>query len=488
MARKATTTGANGEVIVLPGKLATTSTAQLPGRQSGAGARIPRDIDPSTLNPTTASFRAMTDAVSLLRTMADQEGAFSFAVFSYVEAAMSDYTVTAYNAQTNQFDPAGTQLALQIINQIDTLHDYRIGFSDKRGIPLLLETGLRDVMLSGGVAMELVLNKARLPDKVYTLAYEKLKWIVAPDAVRVYPQQQASTGLIDLDIPNFFIGEIGKGSDKAYTASPMLAAIKQIFYYGEFVEDMRRAVRRAGHTRLVFKLDYEKVKASAPQDVRQDPVKLKKYLDTIQADFATALKSLNPEDALVVYDFAEADGISAAGEKADYQAIMEAIQSLVATSLKTHPSILGLRLGGSQSLSNTESLIFIKGARALQRPVQLTMSRLLTLSTRLYGADIYVKFAFKPIDLRPESELEAFRTMRQQRVLQALSLGWMTDDEAAHELGYGPRAPGAPTLSGTMFLDNNAALSSAMKASPNSDPQGRALQPSTPSKAGGASQ
>lgn len=488
MARKPTTKGPNGETIVLPGKIATSSTAQLPGRQSGAGARIPRDVDPSSLNPSVASFRAMTDAVSLLRKMADQEGAFSFAVFSYVEAAMSDYHVTAYNAQTNQFDLAGTQLANQILNQIDTLHDYRTGFSDKRGIPLLLETGLRDVMLSGGMAAELVLNKSRLPDKIYTIAYEKLKYVVSKDGVRVWPQQQASTGLIDLDLPNFFVAEVGKGSDKAYAASPMLAAIKQIFYYGEFVEDMRRAVRRAGHSRMVFKLDYEKVKASAPNDVQQDPVKLKKFLDTIQADFSTELQKVNPEDALVVYDFAEVDNIPAAGEKADYQAIMEAIQSLVATSLKTHPSILGLRLGGSQSLSNTESLIFIKGARALQRPVQLTMSRVLTLATRLYGADIYVKFEFKPIDLRPEQELEAFKTMRQQNVLQALSLGWLTDDEACHELGYGVRPPGAPNLSGTMFINHNAAHSSAMKASPNSDPQGRALQPSTPSKAGGASQ
>ena len=162
--------------------------------------------------------------------------------------------------------------------------------------------------------------------------------------------------------------------------------------------------------------------------------------------------------------------------------------SLLATSVKTHPSILGLRLGGSQSLSNTESLIFIKGAKALQLPVQLIFSRALTLATRLYGADIYVNFSFKPIDLRPEQELEAFRTMRQQNMIQALSMGWVTDDEASHMLGYGPRAPGAPDLSGTMFYDNKGAFESALKASPNDDPQGRALQPDTPQKAGGDSQ
>lgn len=67
-------------------------------------------------------------------------------------------------------------------------------------------------------------------------------------------------------------------------------------------------------------------------------------------------------------------------------------------------------------------------------------------------------------------------------------MGWVTDDEAAHILGYGPRAPGAPNLSGTLFYKGGEAQANASKATPNSDPQGRALQPDTPKKAGGESQ
>jgi hypothetical protein len=119
------------------------------------------------------------------------------------------------------------------------------------------------------------------------------------------------------------------------------------------------------------------------------------------------------------------------------------------------------------------------------------MSRALTLAVRLYGADVYVKFRFDPIDLRPESELEAFRVLRQSRVLELLSLGFLTDQEAAEELGTGPRGPNAPELSGTMFKEKSGTgfqNSSDPEPTPNDDPMGRSLQPDTPSKAGGESQ
>ena len=126
-------------------------------------------------------------------------------------------------------------------------------------------------------------------------------------------------------------------------------------------------------------------------------------------------------------------------------------------------------------------------ARGIQRPVEEVMSRILTLAVRMYGVDTYVRFAFSPINLRPEDELEAFKTMHQARILEQLSEGFLTDEEAAQALGTGPRAPGAPPLSGTGFMRGNSGID-ATKASPNSDPQGRALQSGSPQKAGGKSQ
>ena len=112
---------------------------------------------------------------------------------------------------------------------------------------------------------------------------------------------------------------------------------------------------------------------------------------------------------------------------------------------------------------------------------------IINLERKLSSFPISWQFKFDPINLRPEDELEAFKTMKQDRVFNLLSEGFLTDEEAAHELGTGPRAPGAPPLSGTGFNRQGGGID-AENASPNADPQGRALQPDTPKKAGGESQ
>jgi hypothetical protein len=108
---------------------------------------------------------------------------------------------------------------------------------------------------------------------------------------------------------------------------------------------------------------------------------------------------------------------------------------------------------GSQNVASTEALLSTKLAASFQKPVEAVLSRALTLAVRMYGVDVYVKARFNDIELRPKSELEAHMSMRQQRVLELLSLGRITDDEAQSMLGLGSIPESAEELSGTMFLD-----------------------------------
>lgn len=223
------------------------------------------------------------------------------------------------------------------------------------------------------------------------------------------------------------------------------------------MEDIFRVIRRTGHSRMVVKIVQEAVQKMATPDVQADPVKMGEFYEAIRKQIETTLTTLNPEDSVVLYDSAEIDTISSAGDKADYSAILDTMNGLLASSLKTMPSMLGMRITGSQSLSNTESLTFLKLVEGIRRPVESVMSRALTLAVRLTaGTDSYVKFKFNSVELRPEAELSAHRAVLQQDVMRKLSLGYISDDEAAHMLGMFPRAPGAPDLSGTMFLDHAA--------------------------------
>jgi hypothetical protein len=437
---------------------------------------------------TVRQLRQANRIIEAIRQACRIDGTLSTAVYDLVQIANSGLQLKAYNSVSHEFDPEGTKIAQSILSLMDTVHDYTKGFVDRRAIDSVLETALREVVMTGAISGELVLNKALFPDRIQIVPFETLVWKARGDGGK-YPIQRGVTAQeIKLDIPNFWIVESHLNADSPYPHSMMEAGLSTTFYYAEFIEDMRRVVRRTGHSRLVAQINAEQVRLSAPAAAKESEAAMQTYMETVRADLQKILSDMEPEDALVVYDVAEVKDITSKGEKSDYTELMQTLAGMAATSLKSHPSILGLRIEGSQSLSNTESLVFIKVTEAAQKAVATFMSRALTLATRLYGSDVYVKAKFNPINLRPEDELEAFKVMRQTRILEQLSLGLITDEEAHFELGLPPKPPGSPPLSGTMFAHTSGGDTRATEVSPNADPMGRALQGDAPKKGGGESQ
>lgn len=472
----------------------TTLPRRLGGKATSAvaAARYPKDSDILKRDQlsvvdgnTVRSLRQTNRIIEALRLACRLDGTLSTAVFDLVQIANSGILFKAYNSTTHEFDLQATQTARTVWAAMDTLYDYTKGYSDRRPVSQVLETALREVVLTGAIAGELVLNKARLPERVQVVPFETLTYKSRGDGTK-YPVQRGITPEeIKLDIPNFWVIESHLGADSPYPRSMMEAALPTIFYYAEFIEDVRRVVRRSGHSRMVATLNAEQVRLAAPESAHKSEETMKAYMEGVRTDLQTVISSMEPEDALCVYDVAETKELSAKGEKADYTELMRTLAGMAAVSLKSHPSILGMRLEGSQSLSNTESLIFLQVAKLAQTAVAGWMSRAMTLAIRLFGIDAYIKAKFAPIDLRPENELEAFRVMRQDRILEQLSLGLISDEQANEELQLPPRPAGSPPLSGTFFHQSS---NRASEISPNTDPQGRALQANTPKRGGGRSQ
>ena len=428
--------------------------------------------------------------IPALRQLGNEDGNFSSAIFSLVQIANSGYSIKAYTTGTNEFSQDGVEAATSVVAAIDTLYDYTKKFRDKQTMSSTIETLLRETAITSGCCLELVLDQARLPDKFQPVNYGSIKW-KSDGAGGRYPEQENPEGgdPIDLNISTFWVGELHKEADTAYAIPMMKAALNMVYYYDEFIEEMRRTVRKSGHGRLVVSLDAEKVRASAPEAISKDPAKLQDYMAKIKSGVEQALADLEPEDSVVSYDSADFNTHNPVGTKSDYTPMIKQLSGMAATSMKTQPSVIGMRMDGSQSLSNTESLVYLKVAKSIQGPVEQVLSRALTLATRLLGQDVYVKFEFNPINLRPEDELEAFKTMRQNNVLNLLSLGMYSDEQAYTELGIPFRKEAAP-LSGTGFWNSGKQDEAAGDPTANDDPMGRSLQPDNeiPRNGGGRDQ
>ena len=467
-------------------------TTATPSTGKGQGAYLTNTLT-SYFNNTLADLRNAGQTLTAIRTLARAHGDVSAAVAAVVRLADTELRMRVYGVD-HQLDPVGSDLLRSIMVRFNNTFDYTQGFDDRPSVDSVKASLLRSIPLTGACALELVVDKNGMPDRLQPVSPELIKWKtskvleganVKSKAAKIVPYQTTAAGNVELDIPTFFYASLDQDLTTAYTYSPLESAINTSFFHSETVDDIRRVVKRSGHSRLVVRLLSEKLINSAPLEVRSDPDKLTAWVETARVQVKTEIEKLSPEAALVFFDTMEAEYLnSEIGASADYKPLMETIDSILATALKTPAAIVGKHTeGGSQNTSSTESLLFIKTASGLHTPVQSVLSRALTLCLRLYGYEGYVTCSFGPIDLRPKIELEAFETMAQTRLLEQLSCGFITDDECAEKLGTGPRAPGAPKLSGTMFLNK----ATPVTPSPNGDPARAAMTPETPAAGGGKS-
>jgi len=476
-----------GTDVVLPKALPKKAKSATPATSTKKGQALRRDTKSSMVN-SISDVRGATSDIQGIRLLAKDEGVTSTSIRTAAAIAVTKFKITAYDTNTNTFNGEATQILGGILASMDTLSDYTKKYADKTTVRQFIEMAILELQKTSGIGCELVLNDQRLPESLQLVSYENIEFKSNGQGGR-YPIQKVKGGdPIDLNLPNFWIGEINRDPTLAYATPLLRAALNTTITNHEFIEDMRRAVSVTGHSRLVVTLNSEMVTRTASEEIRDDPAKLIEYMNTVQNSMVSSLSGLSPEDSIVVYDNVAVDVADIGGNKADYVPLMKSLNNLQSTALQTPSSILGLRAEGSQSLSNVEALTYIKMLESLRGPVTDVLSRAFTLAVRLYGLDVYAKVTFDPIDLRPENELEAYRTMRNDRYLKNLSLGIWTQQQFCHMSGE-PYRPDMPDLSGTMFhegfksnkANNNTQLD-------NSGGAQRALNPDTPKKGGGGSQ
>ena len=388
----------------------------------------------------------------------------SSAVFAYIHSAITTrFTAVAKNLD-GTFNVPATALLQQLITRLNLLQNYEQGYASTTSLLGVSESLVKEMMSYGAMSAELVLDKALLPSYIQPLSVTHIKFYQDTKGV-LKPKQELSGNKVDLDTPCFFYSALDQDLLDAYSSSPMEPALQPTIFAAEFLNDIRRVVHQAIHPRVHVTIDEAKLAKNLPPEAAHDPEKRQTWVDNVVASVKSAVTNLEPDEALVTLDtlginILNNGNISLSDE---YGIIRDISDAKLATGAKTLPAILGHGTSSS-NIASTETMLFMRYAQAIQNKINEMYSRMLTLAVRLHGLDVYVEFAYAPIDLRPDAEMETFRALKQSRVLELLSIGLMSDEEAAIELtGHLPPA-GYQALSGSMFK--------AKAASTNTNPAG----------------
>lgn len=412
-----------------------------------------------------ASYRYSSDADSMLKLLSKIDPDVSAGIWNFLRLA--DSGVKAIGV-----DEAGRPNS-QVQEQVDVLLR-RIGGEDdyknwkiRKDLPQLASQLLKYVLLRGACSSELVLGADRRALRAEVVDPVTVKFL-HPAKDKFIPYQTDENGRdVKLDIPTFFWSVLDPDAGSPYETPPFLPVLQSVLFNLSLLQDLERIVKRVAFPRISVKILEDTLKKHAPPMVQADEAKMTTWLRDQRSQIASALSTLKPEEAAVFFDSMELGLLeSKANATIDYRPLKEIIDQRIISGLKSLPTILGRQFGSSQTLSGVESLLYARSIKSLQNLVASQLSQMLTLALRLEGVAGRVLVKYGVVNLKPDNELEAFKTLKQARVLEMLSLGLITDEQAAEELTGDPWLPASyKPLSGTWFYKKNAALDANAVAS-----------------------
>jgi hypothetical protein len=438
--------------------------------------------DKRLANTDITTFRNGADTRAVIRDYLAASPDLSATKSSYLRVGIPERFTVIGRDLDGAINPECTKLAHEILRRVTFLGDPSLGYNPVTDLQSLSESLAQEGLAYGSMGLELALDKMRTPTFLQAVSVTKIQF--KEEDGGVYPIQVIGGEERKLDIPTFFYVSIDQDLLSAYSSSYFEAAIQSVIADAQFLNDIRRSMQRVIQPRLVATIVEEKVKQSIPPDILNDPTKLGTFYNELITAINNTLSGLQPEDALVAFDSVEYSMLGSNGSQQKISDTLEAVQKILESKLaagaKTMPSVLGR--GEGASAATTSTMLFLKNADIIRRKLNLLYSRALTMAVRLQGQDCYVEFRYDNIDLRPEGELEAYKAMKQSRVLELLSLGLISDEEACIELTGNLPRDGHTPLAGTMFKNGTATSANPNSQTSNMGGAPDDLKPTTPAK------
>ena len=413
-----------------------------------ASASPLRRNDRNLANTDRIQARALGSTPRVIRSLVKSSPDLSSAVSFLLRTGIPEkYTIVARDMD-GKINPQATALAGELLRRMTYLGNVDGSMGVQQGLQSLSESLGQELVLDGAACLEVALDKARVPSSMNPISVTTLVMYDEDNSFKLV--QKVGGTEIDLDLPTVIYVTVDNLQTEAYPSSYIESAIQPVLADADFSNDVRRALKRAVLPRLSATIDSEAVKKMTPPEILADINKFTAYKNQLIGDIESTVNGLNPEDVLVSYDAVKYGYVDGGHDPSNIiERLQKVLNGKLAAGAKTLPVILGH--GTTSNASSAESLLYIKQANMLRVKLNELYSRALTISVRILGQDCYVEFTYADIDLRPESELEAFKSMKQSRILEQLSLGLLTDEEASIALTGNLPPAGFKPLSGTMF-------------------------------------
>lgn len=420
--------------------------------------------------------RSADDANTLLQSLLVQDPDASASVNAYLTTADTEPVIYVKDVN-DKIDRNGQKTLNAILDTLTTRYDYvTVGFQYKPTLRAMAEELRYMLLLRGMLVGEAIISKEGIFDAIHLIDPISLEWFEKTNG-RLTPEQVPTGGgnNISLDVVSVFAAYYRQDPTKAYSNSPFVSSINTVAARQRIINDLYRIMTLTGYPRLDITVLEEVIANNAPLDIKADPAKFTQYVNNTITSITNTVTNLRADQAFVHTDSIKADMVNtkSAGMTLDIEPIVKTLNAQNQAALRVMATTLGRGESGVNTAS-VEAALFAKNAEALNTPIAELWEQIFTFVLRLTGSTSRVVVKFRPVELRPATELEAQLTLRQARLQKDLSLGIIDDDEYHLEMYGRIRPDSAPILSGTGFADAGSVVD-AGGISPNNDPTGRSV-------------
>lgn len=464
----------------------------LPKRSNPAGTAFTNSFNPTSSENTLSlpaykdhltdifTSRSSDDSRALMKSLFIHDPDMSAAMNAFLTVANTD-PVFVVRDVNGLIDREGQKTLNSLLMALTTRFDYSKGFDWRPNIRQICENMRYMILLRGAVGEELVVDKALMPTEIRHVDMATVEWFEKTPGKFTPRQKPAnSSDYIDLNIPTFFVSFFRRDPTSIYTFSPFVSAINTVAARQQVINDLYRIMQLTGYPRLEITVLEEVLRKNAPASSKQDPEKLSQYINQQIANIRSVISGLRPDQAFIHTDSVETKMLNDAkpANSLNIDSIISTLNAQNQAALRSVATVLGRGESGVNTAS-VEARIFSMNAEEINEPLAEVWSQMMTMLVRLHGHEqSFVSCRFRPVELRPATELEPQLMIRSTRLKQDLSLGIITDDEYHLEMYGRIRPDDAPELTGTGFADSGAVdVGNADDVSPNQDPMGRSLAP-----------
>lgn len=325
----------------------------------------------------------------------------------------------------------------------------RINEISAAGLDGLIDQFHKSAILRGGQGCEVVvLEDMSDIEDVYPIKPQSIHWEKEERNGRKIwvPYQYTIGGKVALSQGNFFYVPNDPDIDDPRGNLMLSPSLQAVDYQLQSFIDMAAVLRRQGYPRNDVELNREVLINTAPAQIKNNPLALKKYLGDYFEWVKGLLRGLEPTDDFIHFDDTKVNqtqgsnpsrsmDIRAFSEMADIQVMNGLMQLSVFTNRNT---------GVTETWGTVQFQIFCSGLASLQRGSKRLIESIARIWLRVKGYQAVPHFSYTVMDWNSEEMRMNVKLMEQKLYAVAQLMGWIDGDYAASKVMGTEKAAGEP--------------------------------------------